>query len=363
MKKILLTLLLLAFASSAFAMAEANGRAEAEFSGLSPKTALKQETRKKAVEKALDNYVKKDMGDGQRKLYRKHKDEIDMNEFVLNVITLGENIDKKLKIYDISVRVEIDDKSLNDTLNDFNETGADERGYVAALFIGREIASVKQYKAKETTTAAASGKRNAGADISVDNKGDLNKSGRLSQNESAEVKVVTGGNVELKLNEYTYKLRKDNIFPESFKSEAGNKGFTVTLYDDILNNCSSAGNVDALWQEINNSLVDNPQLKGNLRKLVINCAKELSAGFIIVGTVDIGVPEKSSSTGKFTVTATVTGTLTDIKGSLPKDVISGKPVMYNGTGSNADNAVRSAVQKAAEEFADYMVGQINAAGL
>lgn len=351
---------------SVFAAQEANGSAEVEYKGFSPKTDLKQEARKQAIEKAIDTYIKKDMGTGYRKLYNANKENINLQDYVIKTVTISENTDKNLKLYSITVRVEIDDETLSDDLNAFNEVTADERGYVAALFVSREIESVKQFADKVNVKKSAQYSQNQQAAAEAGIYEDENyAAGAVSAQAKGSIseEVTAEGSVESKSNVYTYRLRKDSIFPETFKSEAGNKGFVVTKYDDILNNCSQVNNVDAVWKEINTALVDNPQPKGSLRKLLINCAKELSATYAVIGTVDTGKAERSASTGNYVITATVTGTLIDLKGALPKDIVSGKPVTYKGTGSNELEASTNAIQKAAEEFADYMMGQIGAAGL
>lgn len=366
MKKIFFIIILLFTFNYSVMAYEANGSAEIEYKGFSPKTALKQTARKEAIEKAIDSYIKTEMGAGYRKLYNANKEKINLQNYVLKTITLNENVNKGLKLYSITVRVEIDDKTLSDDLNAFNDVSTNERGYVAALFISREIDSVKTYAGKVNTKNSVNYEKNQQAEAEIDIYADESyASGSSSSKTKGNISsdITTEKSIEMKENTYTYRIRTDNIFPETFKSEAGNKGFVVTKFDDILNNCSQVNNVDSIWNDINKSFTTTSQLKGSLRKLLINCAKELSATYIIVGTVDTGKVERSSSTGNYINTATVTGTLIDLKGALPKDIISGKPVIYKGSGRNELEASTNAIQKAAEEFADYMMGQINAAGL
>lgn len=366
MKKILIIItLLFSFNITAIAY-EANGSAEIEYKGFSPKTALKQTARKEAIEKAIDSYIKTEMGAGYRRLYNANKEKINLQNYIIKTITLNENVNKSLKLYSITVRVEIDDESLSDDLNAFNDVSTSERGYVAALFISREIDSIRTYADKVNSKSSINYEKNQQAEAEIDIYADEDyASGSASSKSKGNISsdVTTEKSIEMKTNLYTYRIRTDNIFPETFKSEAGNKGFIVTKFDDILNNCSQVNNIDSIWKEINQSFTETSQLKGSLRKLLINCAKELSATYIIVGTVDTGKTERSSATGNYTNTATVTGTLIDLKGALPKDIVSGKPVIYKGTGRNELEASTNAIKKAAEEFADYMMGQINAAGL
>ena len=344
MKKIFLVLLsVLFFSTTAFA-GESTGISEITYKGFKPNADLKREAYDNAIKSAFKTYIE-EKSYGTADLFYANEDKIDIKEFLSNTQVVSEEIMKKFKRYKVIVKITVNDKALDRKLASFNKTGKD-RGYVAALFVGRDHSTTSSLDDKRIKSGNFKGRdANDGTNADLDYR---------SESDGSNVRTS---------DSYVYKAQNDQLFSGAFKSEADKKKLVVTSIDDIVYVCKTIKEPKAFLQNVRESLVKNSNLRDDLRRSVFQCVKEAGIGLFLYATVDLSETSKNRNTGLYTTSATVTGTLVDLSGTFPRDIVTGEPKKMAGEGTSTKDARDKAIYKSSVEFSSFIVDKINASGI
>ncbi len=310
----------------------------------SPSDDDKAEALKAAKIAALKKYFSS-MGPAQQKLLRELKPRIDANpdEFLTGCTIVAEDVNKKMKVFNLVVRAEINEQLINAELKANTASNMMPSGSGSAfssLFVARRVTSSKQFKERQTTISQS----------------DAEASGSYSQGTETASKTsvtTTGGNVVRKVARNTYGKLSSTDFDASFNEILTSNGFETIDYSDVASECAGPA-----YSSIQNAFMKSDELPQNLRKHVIQSAKKCDIRYLAIGYLNVNAPETDTVSGNKKVVVSVNGMVWDVEKRLPRKVGSVGPVQAFGLGPDEDTARRAALNIAAQKAADIIASQL-----
>ncbi len=354
-----------AFAAFSFAApAEYRGKSSFEYKGgITGKPTVEEmrQAKDEAVKTAWNNFTA-GLGTSRKSNYEKNKPALNINDFVLETYIIDERIDKKMKIYEVTVRIKIDETAFDNKLKSFSQAmkrDSDEKSYILAVFVGREAASETRFDDTKTSVgqyeASASAASGRASGVSYGEGASAAAEIRGSE-VSVKEKTVSGGSSESRKV-----LRKYNVMPVTDFSNAFNKvltesGYEAVQYEEVL----ECGVPD--MEEIKAQFAVGDELAPELKSRLNRSVKECDISYIIVGYVDIGMPRNDPATGLKEVTSSVSGSVLDLRPRFAKVIGSVGSNSFRGRGADDGEAADKAVGKAAEAAARVIVDQLHSKG-
>ena len=347
--KLLLAPLALSFALVSGAQAiETRGQIAYSYEGGifsdSPSDEDKATALKTAKITALKKYLSS-LGPAQQKLLRDLQPRIEANpdEFLTSCAIVAEDVNKKTKVFNLVVRVGINEQLINAELkaNTASNMAASGSGSAfSSLFVARRITESKQFKERETTVT----------------RSEAEQSGNYSQGTETASKTEmkqTGGNVVRKASKNTYGKLSSTDFDASFNEIMTSNGFETIDYSDVASECGGPA-----YSSLQNAFMKGDELPQDLRSKAIKAAKKCDVQFFAAGYLNVGAPETDSVSGNRKVVVSVNGMVWNIQKRLPRKVGSVGPVQAFGLGPDDDTARRAALEIAAKKAADIIASQL-----
>jgi hypothetical protein len=296
-------------------------------------------------------------------LYKKVESVVlaDIDQFVTDYTQLDQQVDKTSKRYTVVIEASINATLIENTINKTASTAVIvENGGSAStkaggnfftfVFVARELASRKEFDAKRTAVVINE-KSDVGAqEAKVSEDGQSAKSSL--ENVSVD-KKTTGGNVEIKANELSYR-----VSTVTEVDNAVNSVLTKARYE-VVDPVDAGLNVD----NFRNDFSGGNDVSAATRTAAIKTCREKEIGYIAIANMDVGLPEKDEATGMIRVYVAVTAKVSDLSPKFPKTVasIAGKP--YAGLGPNPQVAKQNALNEAAARSATELVDQLRIKGV
>lgn len=322
-----------------------------------PSAETKQEALNQARVVAWKKYVSK-MSGATKDMYFSKQDMFlnNLSAYVVKVIVLDDEVDKKAKKYSVVVRASIDESAIASLLRTTSAAGSQNTGdgsYFSFVFVTREIENQRSFLDKKTKISKSESIVSSEARVAVsgNNVSEANDQSSFS-------KSTSGGSVERKADKITYKVASSQDINAAMSNILTTAGFEIVEYDDVVSECGGTERI-VIMEEFS----VNDDMSRETRKGAINGNKECEVPLFAAGTLDVGLSDIDPVSGNRRVYVSVRAQVWNIERRLPKKVASVGPVQYSGLGPDAKVAMRNALNLAAKEAANEIVAILNSKGI
>lgn len=279
-----------------------------------------------------------------------------LDQYIASYKVIDEKNNKDNKQYIVAIKATINEVAVEAKLGSASAAGNTASGdgsMFSFIFVARDVASVKSYKAKVTKVGKAE------ARIMNEEKSAM-ADGTMVSGKSQKVmaKVTTGGSSERKADKIKYVVSSAADVDAAMNEILSPAGFEVVDYADIVSECGGAEPA-----VIKDEFSKQAELSRSVRKEAISGARICEVPLFAIGTLDAGMEETDPASGLKKVYVSVNAKVYNIEKRLPKKVASVGPVQYAGVGPSATVAKRNALSKAAKSAAKAIVDQLNAKNL
>jgi len=337
------------------------------------------EASKKAKIKALDRYFEEHETANQKN-YEIMREKIITNieDYILSSVTLVEENDEKNKKYTLVIRIDINERKLNNTLLNSSTVANikdSEKSMMTFVFVAREKSSVQSFedkkysrtdvstqgndiihaKQQQTNTGSESEKINKSA---VQTSDQINKSfdQNIQSKNDASQSVTTGGSTTRKADVNEWNVSSTQNLDAVFTKLFTDAGFQVFAAGDVEQETNGLLQTSAFTEDYRHGDDISPKTRTNATKGV----KGLGFKYLAIGTLDIGMSDIDPVSGMKRVYVNVTAKILDVSGPFAKAVTSIGPVQFSGIGPDSDVARVNAMQLAAKSAGTQLVNELNA---
>lgn len=350
--------------------ASAKGTASVSFSKFTPE--VKQEALQKARVNAIDRYFAEGSDISKQDNYNLIRDSIVGNagDYILGEWVINEDLDKKGKLYNIIVRVDLNVLKLENTLRASSsvvDTPNAEKSKITFIFVAREQSSVQSFDKKiykredthdaenasaQTTDNSDEGERITRGNVKTTGSSDASK----NVVRDTSVSITTGGSKTRKRDSVEWDVSDASDINKVVTGVLARAKFKVTPPGTIARKSGGMMNLDAIRKDYSrgSSLSEANQTNAAL------AARAAGMGYIAFGTVDVLMQDTDPATGLVRVTAKVNAEVLSLEDEDPVVVASVGPFTHAGLGSDESEARIAAMQKAATAAAQQLVNDLNA---
>jgi len=362
--------------SSQFALAQienAKGSATVTYAGK-----IKPEDKNKAFReaqvKAVERYYA-ESGDSESANFDNVRDKVleNLDKFVLSASLISEQEFPDKKQYNVVVRIELNVAKLRNTLkanSAIGSTAAANKSPLTFVFMARQVASVKEYDARQVKRVEVRGEASA-------NRSDREKTSESERVGGGSVKtgaaadrsmtasaqrsltVETGGSRLQKADDTAWRLIPAQSLNAQFTGVFAKAGFDVVEAAYVEPQSQGLLSVKAIERDYETGNDLAPETLRNTAQGL----KNAQIPYLALGTLDVGVKDTDPGTGLVRVYVTVTGKILDLNSRFPRTVSSVGPVQFAGTGPTESVAQTNALKLAADNAARELVSQINNVGV
>jgi len=332
--------------------------------------AIREIAYQKAQINAIERYFAEN-GESETENFEANQEKIQSNleKFILNTTTISELDQPGERKYQVAVRIELNVAKLRNTLRSSSAASKAPKGEKSKLvyvFVGREVSSVRTFDArvlkrvdisasideKEAVTASVNAQNSKGGtttSISSSSKASVNVATDTSRT------IETGGSTTRKADESAYRILSMSNVKTSITGAFSQGGFEVIDPEFILE--------DREIRAVNSDFSSGNDLSRTTLLNVVAALKRERIPYLIIATLDVGMPIDDSATGLKRVAVSVTGRVLDITGSLPSEAAAVPPIQYFGVGQDNSAASGKGLKDAASAAAREIISRMNAAGI
>lgn len=322
-----------------------------------PSAEIKKEAVEQARLVAWKKYVSK-MSGATKDMYLSRQDMFldNLSDYVVEVIILDDELDKKAKKYSVVVRASIDESAIASVLRSTSAAGSQNTGdgsYFSFVFVTREVDNQRSFQDKKTNITKSESVASSETKVAISGN-NISE----SSDESSFSKSTTGGSVERKADKITYIVASSQDINAAMSNILSTAGFEIVEYDDVVSECGGTER-EVIMEEF--SVSDD--MSRETRKGAINGNRECEVPLFAAGTLDIGLSDTDPVSGNKRVYVSARAQVWNLEKRLPKKVASVGPVQYSGLGPDAKVAMRNALNLAAEKAANEIVAILNSKGI
>lgn len=322
-----------------------------------PSAEIKNEAIEQARLAAWKKYVAK-MSGATKDMYLSRQDMFlnNLSDYVVEVIILDDQLDKKAKKYSVMVRASIDESAVSSVLRSSSAAasqGTGEGSLFSFVFVSREVENQRQFLDKKTNISKSEAVAASETKVAVSGNNVSE-----STDDSSFSKTTTGGSVERKADKITYKVASSQDINAAMSNVLSTAGFEIVEYDDVVSECGGTER-EVIMEEF--SVSDD--MSRDTRKGAVDGNRECEVTLFAAGTLDIGLSDIDPVSGNKRVYVSARAQVWNLEKKLPKKVASVGPVQYSGLGPDAKVAMRNALNLAAKEAANEIVAILNSKGI
>jgi len=334
---------------------------------------------KKAKIKALDRYFAETEIENQDN-YETMRDSIinNIEDYILNSVTLVDENDEKNKKYTLSIRIDINERKLNKTLKDSSTVANSkntEKSMMTFVFVAREKSSSQSFDDKkytrtdvsihanqsitgnqQKTITGAESERISKSAVETSEKTDSsikqNAQGKLDVSEA----VTTGGSTTRKADVVEWTVSSTQDLDATFTKIFTGAGFQVYAAELLEESTGGLLKTSAFKEDYRHGDDLSPKTQTNAVKGV----KSLNVKYLAIGTLDVGLSDIDPVSGMKRVSVKVTAKILDVSGPFASAVTSIGPIQFYGTGTESDVARTNALKLAASSAGTQLVNELNA---
>jgi hypothetical protein len=334
----------------------------------------RREAESRATVAAVEAYLA-DTSAARMKLFAARRDELAraMSRYVTQVVVLNENLDRKGKVYSVTVRADINSTLLQAEIDAGSATAntpQSERSLLALLFMARSQASVQSFDDKIYTRADAEVSRSAQHDYRErSSEGErigatrVATDGSVQQSDDDKLRVsastTTGGSTLSKADAVTWQVANASTINTAMTGVFAASGYEAVEAEYVEG--ESGGQLSI--ERVRSDFSTGSDLSAGVLRSTVAGVRTAGIPLLAVGTLDVGLRDTDPVSGNVRVFVTVTGKVLDVAGRFPKTVSSVGPVQFFGLGPNQTVAQNNALALAAERAAQIMVDELNLRGV
>ncbi len=319
---------------------------------------IRREAVNRAKINAIERYVSK--GDqSQLKEFDAIRDRVrkEIDDYVLSVIVISEDVDKKARRFTVVVRAELNVNRLRNSLQENSavmNTASSERSDLVMVFVAREQRSVKSFKEKKYTREDVE-EFDEGAELESVGPAGI----EYAASSSRSVRKTSGGSSMHKADQIVYDVSSAANVNTVMANVFTTAGFEVIDAEFVKDYTDGLLDVDAFREDFR----FGDDISGATLRNAVKGAQSIDVSLLAFGTLDIGVKDTDPVSGLVRVHVSVSGKVLNLAGRFPKTIASVGPVQYAGTGPNQTVARTNALKLAAESAAHELTNQLNAKGV
>jgi hypothetical protein len=315
-----------------------------------------------------------DAGEATLANFERVKDSVaaHLGDFILGSLELVRTVDTTARQVSLTVRVDINAARLSNLMQRSSAVGKTEeakRSLIGVFVMAREQASVERFDAEvhQDERVQANRQRTSNADSAGTNKevdsvkkstvvlhDSVSRRNQRADSVSGALSTVRASSSVQRTDRVVYAVSQAEDLNLSLGGFFAKSGFEV-VESAFLDDGAKPSLVEAIKTDFGTG--DDLNTQTLLR--LVKAAKTAEVPFILVGTVDLGMQTKDDVTGLVRVYAKVTGKVLDLRGRLPKTVVSVEPAQYSGLGPQVAVARTNALHAAAEAIGKEVVARLN----
>jgi hypothetical protein len=331
---------------------------------------IRQQALRQASLSAVEAHIAETSA-AKARLFDEHRDEYarQIDRYVLSIVTLREDNDKKNKAYTVVVRAEINASLLTADLNAnsaMNNTDSQARSLLTFVFISRMQESSRAFDPSvtrriDTNTGAkvddnyressSEGEKIGAARISTDGE----KSGSHETEVSTTISETIQRSTLRQRDQVTWSVANASEVNTVMTGVFSNAGYEVVDAEYVEGD--SGGKLSI--ERIRNEFSTGNDLGSEVLRSTVDGVRNADIPFLAYGTLDVGMQDIDPLTGNVRIAVTVTGKVLDVTGRFPRTVSAVGPVQYFGLGPDASVARTNALVQAAEKASERMVDELN----
>lgn len=330
-----------------------------------PTPAEYQTVLRQAESNALDQYIAENDGAKQR-IYDAARPQImnSLDKVVLNVTVLAETYDKVSKTYTLAVRVDINQNVLENFLGGFTPTASNGPD-IALVFMSRSRSSVQKFddrvyqrtdsQSAEGCKTSTSVKTKEGESV---RRHSVGTTGSATTDDSIDCHskdvTETGGSTTTKANKVEWAVAEAADFDQQITGDMTDSGYNLVLSEYV-------NQIDLT--AIRNDYSRGTDLAPQTLRGMVQSVKAAGLSFVLMGTMDVGMPDVDPVTGNRRIFVTINARLLDLTGAYPRPVAAIGPIQYSGLGPDDQVALTQATKSAADDVAKTMINHLSVKGV
>jgi hypothetical protein len=329
------------------------GKAEVPYSTPLPMPDVKDQALNAAKFKAIESYFAEQNSAEARNFDAVgERVKADLGRYLVGVVVLDEEDLKDRKKYVVAVRVQLNMNRLADMMKPTAANKGGERPELAFLFLTRQVSMQKSFDDRVLKRVEAS--QSTQGDLSAHEKTNGNgsvKKASVATDVSASTTIETGGSVQKKAAESTYKLVNSQSFNAAFLEVLNGQDWP---YDPVEAETEPKLHLKAVKTDFSTG----DDIQPETLQLLVSDLKSAQLNYLALGSVSIGLPGTDPSTGLSRVAVELFVKVYDFSGRRSKTIVTVGPEVINGEGTAPSlaqtNAIKLAAKRAAKEFMNQL---------
>lgn len=339
------------------------GMARLTYSGWSLSPIDRQTALHKAEMNALERYIA-DTNAARSKTFEAQEDRFTshIDDYILGTTVLSEDQDKASKSYNVVIRADINGTRLLNDLGGGSASAVDVaktgHGTITFLFLARSQSSVQSFddKVYKRTDVDDSMTRSSHEGESI--KAHSIDTSDGTQQHSTEA-TTTGGSVTRKADKVDWSVSSASDADAAMTGVFSDAGYDVVEADQVEGASGGLVNIG----NIRDAYSHGNDLPSNVMYNTTQGVQRAGIGFLALGTLDVGMPDRDPVSGNARIYVVVTGKVFNVQGRFARTLVSIGPVQYAGLGPDASVARTNALKEAANHAAQQMIDELNSKGI
>ena len=311
--------------------------------------------KKLAQNKAWSKFLSSLDGD-HLKAYNKEKSQIlgNFNYFV-PTIQFKEDFDQDEQLLKIEACINVNQERLKTALKVEPEIKSGEGSSIVGLFIARQAASAKEFKARKFTKSKSSSKTKSKEMARASGGKALSATSQKQMSKSE-----SGGSVTRKSDKISYKIISPDDMNGALSSALVKAGYELEEYGDIAMDpeCGKSPSPE----QIDKTFASSDRMTRRQWFGAWKAAKRCEVMYFAVGTMTADVARTHQS-GMKMVYVRIKGKIYSLAKRRPKQVSIIPPQQFAGLGPNEDVARTNALIKAGKRAGKIIAGELRKKGL
>jgi hypothetical protein len=340
---------------------------------------VKQQAQLEAGIKAIEAYFA-EAGQAEAANFDRIRSRIleEPSRYILESTIIAEEDNTKDFKYTVVVRASLNVANLRNLMQANSAVGkaaSANKSMLSFVFVSRQVAIEKTFddrvskraevtehvsskvRAKEGSTTKEASSEGESVEMNrVDTHGSKSQSkeeaATFSLSGQTVVALETSGSTTRKASEVTWKLLPSANLNQVFTSQFSQAGFEVVEASMV--ESVNLSDIEADYQTGND-------LKPETIRAVAKAMKAAEVPYVVLGTLDVGLPIKDPQTGLMRVDVIVNAKVWDVTKPIPRTRAAVGPISYAGMGPTEEvarvNALRLAASNAAQELTSRLNNQ------
>lgn len=356
---------------------QARGKASITYQGKAATPDEKARAQMSAQLKAVEFYYA-EAGQSESENFDAVRDRILANpdRYILDSTILAEEDSPDRRQYTVAVRVSLNVANLRNLVKQNSAVvvgGPANRSPLAFMMVSRQVETSRSFDDRVYKRVDSEGRVAETANLSSkETEGESIRKGQVTVNASkamqasatsrSSASVETGGSTTRRATESTWRLIPSANLAQVFTSNFARAGFKVSEAAMVEPYTGGQFKVAAVEADYSSG----KDLSASTLNAMVAGMRVARISYIALGTLDVGLAEKSPSTGLFRIAVTVNAKILDIGQTAPgapDTVASVGPVQYAGEGPTEDEARNNALRLAANNAARELTSQVTNVGV